>query len=130
MLYSTSIRFPYLFNRAQGNTELDTNFESINRSISLILLTGKGELFGNPEFGCDLKLYQYKEITPEISKVLADDMLQAILQWEHRIDMNLNDIKITKDNDTVHISISYLLRNSNAIGDVKVILPLNTPKEV
>ncbi len=127
MLYNTSIKFPYLFN---GDTQLDVNFDSINRSISLILLTGKGELFGNPNYGSDIKRYQFMEITPEIKNLLADEIVNSIRQFENRVEITNNDIIIKQINDKLSINIKYSLKNSNVQGTTDVLVPIPTPKEV
>lgn len=130
MLYNTSIQFPYLFSLLSGNTQLDTNFDSINRSIALILLTGKGEVFGNPEFGSDIKRYQFQEMTPAVQQLLADVIIDAITKNENRIDINNKDIQMEQVEDKLYIKLSYALRNSNLNGVANVIVPLPTPEEV
>lgn len=129
MLYNTSISFPYLFSDNDGQTQLDTNFTSINRSIALILLTGKGELLGNPEFGSNLKLYQFNEVTPEVVALLTDEIIQAITDFENRITLDTNNIQITQELDTVKINISYTLKNSDITGQSSVIYPIPVPNE-
>lgn len=130
MLYNTSIKLPYMFSLSNGNTELDTNFESINRSIAFILLTGKGELFGNPDFGSDLKLYQFREITPAVKSLISDEIVKAVTEFEDRIDFNSDDVSIEQIQDRLSIKISYSLKNSNLDGNAQVIIPLPTPQEV
>jgi phage baseplate assembly protein W len=130
MLYTTSIRLPKLFSVEEGNTQIDTNFSSINRSIALILLTGKGEFFGHPDFGSDIKKYQFREITSEIIGLLADEIVQSITKYESRVMLTTNDIKIEQVEDRLKINISYYLRNSNLLGTADVIIPMPIPQEV
>ena len=54
MLFKKSIKFPNIFNLTVGNTDLDNKYVSINRCLALLLTTAKGELLGDPDFGCTL----------------------------------------------------------------------------
>jgi phage baseplate assembly protein W len=132
MLYTTSIKFPFLFSKLEGKTDIDTNFVSINRSIALILLTGKGELFGNPNFGSNLKLYQFREVTPEVQQRLSEEIVNSIIEFENRVTITNNDIQIEQapNSDTLKISISYILKNSNALGNTQILIPIPVPTEV
>lgn len=130
MLYSTSLKLPRLFSLEEGRSQVDINFESINRSIAFILLTGKGELLGNPDFGSKLKLYQFKEITPEVRNILADEIVDSIKQFESRVELDSSNITIQQSGDTVHINISYSLINSNLFGNTTIMVPLPVPTEV
>lgn len=130
MLYNTSIKFPYIFSSTTGATELDTNFDSINRSIALILLTGTNEVFGNPAFGSNIKRYQFREITPAIKNLLIDDLVSAITKFENRIILNSENINLEQVNDTLKVNISYKLKNSNATNTTDIIVPLPVPEEV
>ena len=127
MLYTTSLKFPFIFSATEGKTDIATNFESINQSIALILLTGKGEVFGNPDFGSDLKMYQFREVTPEVQSRLAEDIVSNILAFESRVSLSTNDVQITQVLDRVQITITYILKNSNVVGNTEVLIPMPTP---
>ena len=127
MLYNSSIAFPYLFSRDNERTEVDTNFTSINRSIALILLTGKGELVGNPAFGSNLKRYQFSEVTEDVKALLTDEIIQSVMEFENRIVLNNSMIDISQSGDRVHIRIGYILKNSSLTGVTDVIYPINIP---
>ena len=127
MLYNSSIAFPYLFSRDNEITEVDTNFTSINRSIALILLTGKGELVGNPAFGSNLKRYQFSEVTEDVKALLTDEIIQSVMEFENRIVLNNSMIDISQSGDRVHIRIGYMLKNSSLTGVTDVIYPINIP---
>ena len=127
MLYNSSIAFHYLFSRDIDRTEVDTNFTYSYRSIALILLTGKGELLGNPNFGSNLKRYQFSEVTEDVKALLTDEIIQSVMEFENRIVLNNSMIDISQSGDRVHIRIGYMLKNSSLTGVTDVIYPINIP---
>lgn len=130
MLYTNSITHPKIFSIINGNTGLDTLSTSINRSISLILLTAKGEVFGNPEFGSDIRKYLFEYITDTTKELIIDEIMNSVSMWEPRIILERNNITIEQDDMTLKIHISYTLTNSNIMGNTDVYTPINYPKEV
>jgi hypothetical protein len=130
MLYTNSITHPKIFSITNGNTGLDTLSTSINRSISLILLTAKGEVFGNPEFGSDIRKYLFEYITDTTKELIIDEIMNSVSMWEPRIILERNNITIEQDDMTLKIHISYTLTNSNIMGNTDVYTPINYPKEV
>ena len=130
MLYTNSITHPKMFSLNNGNTELDKLSSSINRSIALILLTAKGEAFGNPEFGSDLRKFLFEYITDITKELIADEIVNAVSQWEKRVVIDRSNITIEQDDMTLKITISYTLTNSNMMGDTVIYTPINYPKEV
>ena len=46
--------FPQIFGRQTYKTELSKDNKSINESLGILLRTRPGELFGDPEYGCNL----------------------------------------------------------------------------
>lgn len=130
MLYTTSITHPKMFSLINGNTETDSLDISINRSIALILLTAKGEVFGNPDFGSDIRKFLFQNYTDSMRDLLIDEIVESISNWEDRIVINRSDISIEQDDLVLKIHISYTLTNSNIRGDTDVYTPINFPKEV
>ncbi len=130
MLYTTSITHPKMFSLINGNTETDSLDISINRSIALILLTAKGEVFGNPDFGSDIRKFLFQNYTDSMRDLLIDEIVESISNWEDRIVINRSDISIEQDDLALKIHISYTLTNSNIRGDTDVYTPINFPKEV
>lgn len=130
MLYTKSLTHPKMFSIINGNTELDSLLVSINRSIALILLTAKGELFGNPDFGSDLRKYVFDSMTPSLEEMLKTEILQSILNWESRIKLELEDIALEQVSDHLKIHISYTLTNSNIEAETDILTPIKAPQEV
>ena len=130
MIYTSSIKHPKLFSITKGNTDLDKLYVSINRSIALILLTAKGELFGNPDFGSNIRMYLFNNITDLMINKLKEEIVDSITQWESRITLTTSDINIIADDTKLKINIKYNLVNSEATGSTELLTPLNIPAEV
>lgn len=60
--------------------------DDIRQCVNLILLTRKGGDPLRPEFGCDMYLYIDKPINTALP-LMKKAMLEAIRQWEPRIDV-------------------------------------------
>ena len=60
--------------------------DDIRQCVNIILLTRKGSDPLRPEFGCDMYLYIDKPIHTALP-LMIKAMLEAIRQWEPRIDI-------------------------------------------
>ena len=65
-----TISFPRIFNPITGKTNLVTDEDSINNCLDLLFSTTVGELFGDPQFGCDLVslFYEYQKCENRVKK--------------------------------------------------------------
>lgn len=120
MLFTNSIKFPNLFDLTSGNTNVDTEFTSINRCIGLILTTAKGELLGDPDYGCNLYVRLFNGYTESESDLIKNDIVDSLTRYEKRINISVSDIEIEPVDIEAHkfkIHISYKLKNSDIIND-------------
>lgn len=110
---SASIKHPETFNLVKGVTELSKEIMSVNESIRLILTTAKGELFGDPAFGSRLYEYLFDQMTENLDYVVTLEIVTSLNAQESRITVKDSDIKITHEDRSVIIDISYELNNIN-----------------
>ena len=75
MIYTNSIKHPKIISNTNGNVELDELASSINRSIALILLTAKGEMYFNPEFGSNLRYYIFNYMNDLLKESLITEII-------------------------------------------------------
>ena len=116
MLFTNSIKFPNMFNLESGNTSLDSEYTSINRCLALILTTAKGELLGDPDYGCTLYEQLFNNYTEERQTIIKNDIVDSINKFEKRIIVTVDDITINPIDNTEHhfqITIAYKLKNSD-----------------
>ena len=62
--------------------------------------------------------------------ILADEIVDSITMFEHRVDVTNNDIKMEQVDNKLSIHITYHLKNSNVNGNTDILMPIPTPKEV
>ena len=120
MLFTNSIKFPNVFNLTTGDTNIDSEFTSINRCIGLILTTGKGELLGDPDYGCTLYERLFNGYTDTEADLIKNDIIEALTKYEKRIIVSTSDIEIEPIDMEEHkfkIHISYTLKNSDISND-------------
>ena len=119
MLFSKSIRFPSMFDISVGNTAIDEEYISINRCIALILTTAKGELLGDPDYGCTLYEQLFNPYVDSQKDIIILEILNALQKYEKRITVKNSDITIERDENDEHtynIHINYAVRNSDLVN--------------
>ncbi len=126
MLFTNSIKFPNIFNLSIGNTDIESSYTSINRCLALILTTGKGELLGDPEFGCTLYEKLFNPFVPWQKDVIIKEIIDSINKYEKRVSVNDTDISIEQSDDgddhSYSIHIKYALRNSDLSNTTNVVI--------
>lgn len=126
MLFTKSISYPRTFEVTSGRTILDDQTTSINRCLATILLTGKGELLGDPDFGCTLYEQLFNPYSDNLSSTIKSEIVTAIKQYETRVTVTESDIDIdlsedATDRNAFHISIRYTINNSGRVGETEII---------
>lgn len=109
---NNNIKFPYIFSLATGKTQLVDEDASIRQSISLILLTNKGELLGDPNYGSRIRELVYDYNNDSMPELVISDILANVLVYEKRINMTAEDIHVTYEDTKVYISISYTIKKT------------------
>lgn len=116
MIFTNSIKFPNIFNLSTGDTDIEEQYNSINKCLALLLTTAKGELLGDPNFGCSLYEQLFNPYVEKQKDIIIKEIVDSISKYEKRVLVNDTDINIEEDTEDRHtyiIHISYKLRNSN-----------------
>ena len=127
MLNRTSIKHPNTFNLISGKTDLDDKLTSINRCIALILTTAKGELLGDPQFGCTLYEILFDQYSDNLQKLIKSEIINAVSKYESRVSFSEGDITITPFDQNGHINsftitINYTIKNTTVQSTTSVVL--------
>lgn len=128
MLYTKSIKYPNPFNLQSGKTDLSESIASINQCIGLILTTAKGELLGDPDFGCTLYEILFEQYSLNTEVLVKKEIAESINTYEHRVTVSEQDISIEESMDeTGHknrykITISYMINNTSKINTTTVMV--------
>ena len=87
-----SIAFPNMFTRT--STNFVTDKEATFQNLKYLILSEKGELFGDPFYGVGLKKYLFDQNDTIIKDLVLDDMYTAIATFMPQLRINRNDLKL------------------------------------
>lgn len=116
MLFTKSIALPNTINLNTGSIDLFNKIKSINQCISLCLLTARGELLGDPDFGSNLYELLFNNMDNDfIETAVPQEICRVISKHEKRVKVTSNDIIVTRDDDNnkCYIKINYVIANSS-----------------
>lgn len=128
MLYTKSIKYPNPFILQSGKTEVSDGVKSINECIGLILTTAKGELLGDPDFGCTLYEILFEQYSLNTEALIKKEIAESINTYEHRVTVSEQDVNIEESMDDIghknryKITISYMINNTSKINTTSVIV--------
>ena len=99
-----SIAFPNMFTRT--STNFVTDKEATFQNLKYLILSEKGELFGDPFYGVGLKKYLFDQNDTIIKDLVLDDMYTAIATFLPQLRINRNDLKLrTGDKGEIFVDI-------------------------
>ena len=99
-----SIAFPNMFTRT--STNFVTDKEATFQNLKYLILSEKGELFGDPFYGVGLKKYLFDQNYTIIKDLVLDDMYTAIATFMPQLRINRNDLKLrTGDKGEIFVDI-------------------------
>ena len=99
-----SIAFPNMFTRT--STNFVTDKEATFQNLKYLILSEKGELFGDPFYGVGLKKYLFDQNDTIIKDLVLDDMYAAIATFMPQLRINRNDLKLrTGDKGEIFVDI-------------------------
>ena len=126
MLFTKSVKYPVTFDLVSGATDLDDRITSRNRCLGLLLTTAKGELLGDPNFGCRLYEMLFDQYSHTLTEMVKQDIVENIRLFETRVIVNESDIDITEDTSGIRnryrIKIKYVIKNSNQNQETEILL--------
>ncbi|WP_436699424.1 GPW/gp25 family protein [Nocardioides sp. BYT-33-1] len=97
-----------------GTIRLADGPESLDRAITLVLMTAPGERLMRPEFGCRISELLFEPITGNLLGLIAQYVREALARWEPRVDVD--DVVAAPDPaqpSLVRVAISYRVRATN-----------------
>ena len=99
-----SIAFPNMFTRT--STNFVTDKEATFHNLKYLILSEKGELFGDPFYGVGLKKYLFDQNDTIIKDLVLYDMYTAIATFMPQLRINRNDLKLrTGDKGEIFVDI-------------------------
>ena len=100
-----SIGFPDIFNGSTVN--LDKDYYAIKTNLKALLMSSRGGLFGDPNYGLNMKEILWDQACkPVVVELLKDEIFNAIYSYMPQITVTRDDIDVTVDGNLVNASIS------------------------
>ena len=93
----TGWAFPPTFKKSSGTLEMVSDVEDIRQSLHILLSTSLGERVMLPDYGCNLRDYQFEPLNNTFLGFIEDLVRRAILFFEPRIEVK--EISITQADD-------------------------------
>lgn len=110
--------FPPAFDRESGTVEMVEKEMDIRQSLEILLSTSIGERVMQPDYGCNLRDYQFEPVSNTFLGFLTDMVERAILFFEPRI--LVENISISESADVqlfegkLLISVDYVIAGTNS----------------
>lgn len=87
-----SINFPNMFSAT--STNIITENDAVQRNLQSLLLSEKGELFGDPFYGIRLKRYLFDQNNAVLKDIIIDEIYTQVAMFMPQLTIKRNDIKI------------------------------------
>lgn len=94
-----SIRFPNMFTKTSTLTV--DNYYATLQNLKMLLFSEKGELFGDPYYGTNLKKFLYDQNDYVLKDLVIDDIYTAISTFMPQIKVERRDITIKIEGNIV-----------------------------
>ena len=110
--------FPPSFNKESGHTNMVEDVEDINQSLTILLSTSLGERIMLPEYGCNLRDFQFEPINASFVAFIKDLVRTASIYYEPRI--LVENVEVTEStaaetyDGLLFISVDYTVRSTNS----------------
>ena len=99
---------------ARGGIALARREQELEQAMRLILATYPGERPMRPDFGSRLRDYVFRSATVDTAAELSDEVQQALLRWEPRVDIETVNVTVDPaERNTLYIDISYAVKDTN-----------------
>lgn len=124
----STFSFPHMIDRSTKKAILSQDRKSINECLGILLRTRRGELLGDPEYGCSLieRIFMYEGIIVE--QLIKEDIMNAINKFEPRVYTDTSMISIIQDTRVVRIFIQYVIKETGVVNDYNMeITPDDNP---
>lgn len=114
-ILGTGWSFPPTFSRRAASVVLVSDEEDVRQSLWVLFSTHLGERVMLPNYGTGLWPLVFGSLTTTLKTELANDVLNAVLYWEPRIDVDGITIEPEAGaTGRVLLTIDYRIRRTNS----------------
>lgn len=95
----------------------DSNDDYIGTNLKLLLLTAKGELFGDPSYGTHIKKYLFDINNSATQDLIKEEIISAVTLYMPMISIARTDVTFIVDGTKLSINLG-ITKNSNVYTDL------------
>ncbi len=118
------MQIDYPFHVSGSKTTATTTEEDHVRDlIEQVLFTAPGERVNRPEFGCNLMQIVFSPNSAELGAATQFLVQGALLQWLGSL-IQLQQVSMASEDSTLHITIEYVLKQSQESRTVEFSRPI------
>ena len=114
----TGWSFPPEFNDSSKGVKMVSAEEDINQSLEILLFTSLRERVMRPNYGCNLKDFQFEPMNNTLLTYIRDLVEDAILYFEPRIRTERVTVSEANSADAFEgrliISVDYIIKRTNS----------------
>jgi len=96
---------------ALGRTAVAGEADHVREMLELVLFTAPGERVMQPDFGCGLNQLVFLGNSPELALTVELSVRAAVQRWLGDL-LTLDALKVTSDEATLSVDLTYRLRAS------------------
>lgn len=100
-----SLSFPEMFAKNGDRTLLSEDHKATFSNLKLVLSSTKDSLFGDPEFGSNLKRRLFEQDTPILRDLIIDDIYSTIITFMPQLSLKRSDITVDSDGVDIYATI-------------------------
>ena len=108
-----------------GDVSLSYDNQAIIRSMRNILLTKKFEKLWNPDFGSNVDMLLFENISSVTASALEKEISVAISNYEPRVNLKNVIVKPYPDRDAYDVTLIFFIANATQPTTVTVFLERN-----
>jgi uncharacterized protein len=106
--------YPVVLDEQLGQIKFSRGEDSVREAIWIILATAPGERVMRPDFGCGIHQLAFALNDAESRGRIRDEVRQALISWEPRIDVLDVDVEVRGQlEEVLLINVHYRVRSTN-----------------
>lgn len=102
----------FIANPATGDIAKKYDENAIKQSIKNLVMTNHYERPFHPEIGSQVTALLFEPYTPMLSSMVQRAIIQTIENFEPRVKLISVDVNMNPDNNTVYVSITFRIINT------------------
>lgn len=109
----TDIDMAFLASPSTGDVTKKYDVNAIKQSVRNLIMTNHYERPFHPEIGSQVTGLLFEPYSPMLQSLLERAIANTILNFEPRVRLLQVDVKVNPDNNTVYVSITFTIVNTD-----------------